>query len=83
MTRRLLVLAALLALVALAILAAATVRPYGGHDTLNAGLAWDWGGIETRGVPGVFLCSASYHPADGTRWLNPLARLFPSLVVDC
>jgi len=70
----------LLAIVLLVIFAGATARPYSG---LNAGIAWDFGGVEIRGTPGVFLCKAAYNPETGTTWNNPLAPLFPGLVTDC
>jgi hypothetical protein len=44
-------------------------RPYHG---LNAGIAWDWGGVELVGQPGLFVCPQA-----------PFAPLFPSLVADC
>ena len=45
----------------------------------NIGVAWDIGGIEIVGDPGIFLCSDNYYP----RWHNPIADLFPQFVVDC
>lgn len=62
------------------ILAVATVRPYSG---LNAGFAWDWGGIEYRGAPGLFLCAGDYNPATDQYTAYPWATWFPSLVTDC
>ena len=74
-----------LALIALLILLA-TARAYGDATTENAGIAWDFGGVEYRGAPGVFMCAASGH-MDGQTWVqdwtNPIAPIFPDLVVDC
>lgn len=36
-----------------------TARPYAG---LNGGLAWDWGGIEAYGQPGLFVCHSQLAP---------------------
>lgn len=66
------------------LLLAITARPYSGSE--NAGIAWDFGGIEYRGDPGLFMCAASGHMTGETwvqDWINPLAPLFPSLIVDC
>lgn len=50
---------------------------------IPGGLAWNFGGIDRAGI---FVCAASGH-MDGTTWVqdwtNPLAPLFPDLVVDC
>lgn len=62
---------------ALILILLATARP------IPAGLAWDFGGIDRSGL---FMCAASGH-MDGTTWVqdwtNPIAPLFPNLVVDC
>jgi hypothetical protein len=66
---------------ALIIAALATSRPYSG---LNAGIAWDWGGVEIVGTPGLFICPAAYdYPHKSFMWNRPLESLFPALVVDC
>ena len=67
-------------LLVIALIVASLARPYSGA---NAGVAWDWGGIEIKGDPGLFLCAASWNPTNGVTWHNQLAQLFPSLVVDC
>jgi len=53
------------------------------YSGLNAGIAWDVGGIEIKGNPGIFLCEGSLNPKTGEYWHNPLADLLPELVVDC
>lgn len=47
--------------------------------------AWDAGGIDTDGA---FMCAGAGHIDQTTGawvqdWSNPLAPLFPSLIVDC
>lgn len=50
---------------------------------IPGGLAWDFGGLDRVGI---FMCAASGH-MHGTKWVqdwtNPLAPLFPDLIVDC
>jgi hypothetical protein len=40
-------------------LALVTARPY---HALNTGIAWDWGGVELVGEPGIFVCHSSFTP---------------------
>jgi len=49
---------------------ALTVRPYA--NQYRVGLAWDWGGVEVLGEPGLWLCSSS-----------PLSEALPHLIADC
>ena len=44
--------------------------------------AWDWGGVEYRGAPGLFICPA-WRNADDSITPNPLAPFFPELLTDC
>ncbi len=70
--KRILIIACLIILLSVSFYAGLTARVYGDPSTTNAGIAWEWGGIETRGVPGLFIC-----------YQFQLAPLFPSLTVDC
>jgi hypothetical protein len=81
MKKRLIIL--ILLLIVLAFIAGLYSRPriYNAHE--NAGIAWNWGGLETRGAPGLFICPGSYNPQTGQYSPNPLAHLLPSLVTDC
>ena len=60
-------------------------RPYSGtwEGETWSGVAWDWGGIELQGDPGIFICPGNYDPATDTFTPNPLAPMFPDLVTDC
>jgi hypothetical protein len=50
----------------------------------NAGIVvFGMYGYETRGTPGPFMCTAQYNRYTQTGYSNPLAFLFPSLIVDC
>ena len=69
---------ALMILIILSILFAWIIFP---PRIFENGFAWDIGGMHYNdsGILEVFVCADNYSP----RWPNPLADLFPQLVVDC
>lgn len=80
MRRKIILLAIVHALVILNALVWSGARVYNGE---NKGVAWDWGGVEIVGDPGIFLCANDYEPSTGQHWHNPLSDVWPSMVVDC
>ncbi len=78
--KRLIYIVLLIVLVLANIATLTDARVYNGA---NKGIVWDAGGVEVIGEPGVFLCSDDYSLASNTHWHNPLADIWPSLVVDC
>ena len=69
----------LLAVIALALANIVTLSDMCIYHGLNSGIAWDWGGVEAIGEPGIFLCEYDYK----SQWHNPLADIWSDLVVDC
>lgn len=60
---------------------AANTRIYSGGWAI--GLAWDWGGVELIGEPGLFICPGVYDAGTEHFTPNPMAPLFPDLLTDC
>jgi len=71
----------LLGLLIAAPIAGATARFYSGGGA--AGVAWNWGGFEIKGEPGIFLCPGNYDPKTDSYYQYPWATWFPELITDC
>lgn len=70
----------LVVLLLLTAFALSTGRIYNG---LNKGIAWDRGGIEFVGTPGIFFCPANYDPITHTHTFYHIPAFLLPLVVDC
>lgn len=53
------------------------------YDGLNKGVAFDWGGYELVGEPGLFLCGFATEGNGLGGLQNFVIELAPGLLVDC